>query len=106
MYAPLRGTFLTLSADTHILYTKGSVDFFATQPLLYVPRTLEFRCERVDQTPKFLAEEMLALTKMSWNNTQFDRFYPVTVRVAQDVGDILKYVEEGVSVEPRYKFYM
>lgn len=105
-YAPLRGTFLSLSADTHILYTKGSVDFFATQPFLYVPTTLEFRCERADQTPRFLAEEMLALTKMSWNNTQFDRFYPVTVRVARDVGDILKYIDDNAVVEPRYKFYM
>lgn len=105
-YSPLRGTFLSLSADTHVLCTKGSVDFFATCPVLYVPMTLEIRCERVDQTPRFLAEEIFALTKMSWNNTQFDRFYPVTVRVARDVGDILKYVEEGSPIEPRYKFYM
>jgi hypothetical protein len=105
-YPPLRGTLLSLSPSTHVLYTKGSVDFFATYPGLYVPRTLEFRCERAEQTPRFLAEEVLALTKMDWNNTQFDRAEPVTIRVAREVGALLKYVDESTPIESRYKFYM
>jgi hypothetical protein len=105
-YPPLRGTFLSLSTGTHALYTKGSIDFFATYPGLYVPRTLEFRCDEAEQTPRFLAEELLALTKMDWNNTQFDRAEPVTIRVAREVGALLKYVEESASIEPQYKFYM
>ncbi len=31
-YPPLRGTFLSLDRRTHALYTRGSVDFFATYP--------------------------------------------------------------------------
>lgn len=103
-YPPLRGTFLTLDECTHLLYTKGSVDFFRTYPGMYVPRPLLLRCEEVEQTPTFLAREALALTKMNWNNTQFDNGDPITLRAARNVGDILKYVEG--SPQPRYSYYM
>jgi hypothetical protein len=53
-----------------------------------------------------LATEILALSKMSWNNTQFDGGEPVTTRVARQVGDILRHVPDGAKVQPRYSFYM
>lgn len=65
-YPPLRGTLLTLDHRTHALYTRGSVDFFATYPGMYVPSALRLLCEEVEQTPAFLAGEILALTKMNW----------------------------------------
>jgi hypothetical protein len=105
-YAPLRGTLLHLDNDEHVLYTKGSVDFFATYPGLYVPRTLGFQCEFTEQTPRFLAQEILGLTKMNWNNTQFDGGDPITTRAAQQVSAILKYVPEGDDIASRYSFYM
>jgi hypothetical protein len=104
-YPPLRGTFLTLDRRTHALYTRGSVDFFATYPGMYVPNALRLLCEEVEQTPAFLAEEILSLTKMNWNNTQFDNRNPITIRAARGVGDILKYVEEGRG-QSRYSYYM
>jgi hypothetical protein len=105
-YPPLRGTFLELDERNHILYTKGSVDFYSTFPGMYVPRTLKFFCVENEQTPLFLANELLALTKLNWNNTQFDGAARVTIRVARRVGDVLKYVPEGKTVQPRYSFYM
>ncbi len=103
-YPPLRGTFLTLDERAHLLYTRGSVDFFRTYPGMYVPRPLLLRCEEVEQTPTFLAREALALTKMNWNNSQFDNGDPITLRAARNVGDILKYIEGGP--QPRYSYYM
>ena len=105
-YPPLRGTILSLDESSHVLYTKGSVDFFATYPGMYVPRSLGFRCESTEQTPIFLAREILALTKMNWNTTQFDGGEPITVRAARQVGGILKYVGEDDFVAPAYRFYM
>lgn len=104
-YPPLRGTFLTLDRQTHALYSRGSVDFFATYPGMYVPTALRLLCAEVEQTPAFLAEEILALTKMNWNNTQFDNRNPITVKAARGVGDILKYVGEGQG-QSRYSYYM
>ena len=91
---------------THVLYTRGSVDFFSTYPGMYVPRPLKFRCESVEETPKALAKEILALTKMNWNNTQFDRGEPITIRAARQVGQILKYVGISDPLEFHYRFYM
>ena len=104
-YPPLRGTFLTLDRRTHALYTRGSVDFFATYPGMYVPGPLRLLRGEVEQTPAFLAEEVLALTKMNRNSTQFDNRNPITIRAARGVGDILKYVEEGRG-QSRYSYHM
>lgn len=103
-YPPLRGTFFDTGGSQYVLYTKGSVDFFSTYPGLYVPHPLGFRVDKAAETPAFLAAEILALTKMNWNNTQFDGAEPITLRAARQVGSILKYLDE--DFEPYYRFYM
>lgn len=105
-YPPLRGTFLSLDDRNHILYTRGSVEFYATYPGMYMPRTVRIGCDRVEQTPRFLAEEILALTKMNWNDTQFDGGMPITIRAAKQVGNILKYCGPNDPVPSQYSFFM
>jgi hypothetical protein len=57
-----------------------------------------------------IAEETLALSKMNWNNAQFDGGRPVTLVASENVSDILKYLTEadieGEKFAPRYSFYM
>jgi len=103
---PLRGTFLTLDEDLALLYTRGSVDFFKCYPGMYVPRPLEMRVHYAESSIRTLAAEILALTKMNWNNTQFDGGEPVTTRVARQVGDILRHTSDGDQIQARYSFYM
>lgn len=105
-YPPLRGTWLALDSREHLLYTRGSVDFYATYPGLYIPQPLLFRCEDVEATPRQIARELLALSKLNWNKTQFDGSEPITVVAARRVGDILKYRDPAESIAPRYSFYM
>lgn len=105
-YPPLRGTFLDTGGQVFVLYTRGSVDFFSTYPGLYVPYPLGFRCDKVASTPNFIAQEILGLTKMNWNNTQFDGGEPITLRAAREVGSVLKYFGPNDSYEPHYRFYM
>jgi hypothetical protein len=105
-YPPLRGTLLTLDGREQVLYTRGSVEFFATYPGMYVPQPLSLRVDEGDTTPKELAREALALTKLNWNNTQFDGYSPITIRAARQVGNILKYVRPDDPVESRYANYM
>lgn len=104
-YPPLRGTFLQLEPSTFMLYTRGSVDFFRTYPGMYVPRPLVVRCDDVDSTSQDLAAEILMLTKMNWNLTQFDSRRPITLEAAVRVGKILRYAE-AMSIAPHYRFYM
>ncbi len=105
-YPPLRGTFLTLQDSTGLLYLRGSVNFFETYPGMYVPRPLEFSVAHAETPLEQLACEMLSLSKLNWNNTQFDGGEPITVRAARRVGDILKCVPEGGAVQPSFRFYM
>lgn len=105
-YPPLRGTLLRLDEREMVLYTRGSVNFFETYPGRYVPTPLRIRSEGAEQTQRFLADEILALTKMNWNNTQFDGAEPVTLQASRKCSSILRYCSAGRAIEPRYSFYM
>lgn len=105
-YPPLRGTFWQLDVRDNVLYTRGSIPFFSTYPGMYVPRPLGFRCHEAEQTSRFIATEILGLTKLNWNNTGFDRRDPITIRAAREVGRIVKHLGEDDAVEGRYGYYM
>lgn len=105
-YPPLRGTCVELDAKNYLLYTRGSVDYFKTYPGAYVPSPILVRIFRNDENALTICEEVLALTKMNWNNTQFDRKWPVTIECARKVGDIMKYLPEHIPPQIRYSHYM
>jgi hypothetical protein len=106
VYPPLRGSLLRFASDQALLYTRGSVEFFRTYPGMYVPRPLMLRGQVLGQPLQHVAQEVLSLTKMNWNNTQFDNGMPITIAAAKQVGEVLKYVPEGQEIAPRYSFYM
>ena len=105
-YPPYRGVHIAMDDDRHILYTRGSVWYYQTYTGLYIPQPIELRIVRAEESPSFIAREILGMTKMNWNNTQFDGKYPVTLGCARKVGEIMKYLEENDSPQIRYGFYM
>jgi hypothetical protein len=105
-YPPMRGTHMSLGDDFHILYSRGSVPFYETYPGKYIPRALEIKIARYDESPNVICDEILSLTKMNWNNTQFDRLFPITIECAKNVGEILKYLEPDETMQLKYSFYM
>ena len=105
-HPPLRGTLLEVAHDRHVLYTKGSVDFYEAYPGMYVPNPITIRPVEMTHRPELLAEEMLALTKLNWNHSQLDGRLPITLRAARTVGHILRHVTDGQGVARRYHFYM
>jgi hypothetical protein len=66
----------------------------------------KLRCQALGQPLQHIAAEPLALTKMNWNNTQFDNGLPITIAAARQVGEVLKYVPEHQEIAPRYSFYI
>jgi hypothetical protein len=48
-------------------------------------------CEGTEISPEKLAMEIFALTKMNWNNTQFDGKWQITLLAAKEVGSILRH---------------
>lgn len=105
-YPPLRGTFLEMDGRRSILYTRGSISFYQMYPGMYVPRAFEIDSVATETPARTLAQEILALTKMNWNNTQFDSALPITLRAARQVGAILKYVDQQSPMTSSYAFYM
>jgi hypothetical protein len=105
-YPPLRGTLLSKDDKRHVLCTRGGVDFYHTYPGMYIPRPLEFMLAETESPYRRLAEEMLALTKMNWNTTQFDNADPIAVTAARSVGRILKNVPVEEVPQSRYSYYM
>lgn len=105
-YPPYRGTHINLDINTHLLYTKGSVKYYQTYPGKYIPQPLEIRIVESDESPSKICEEILGLTKMNWNNTQFDGKYPITLKCARNVGQIMKYLSKNEQPQISYSFYM
>jgi hypothetical protein len=105
-YPPLRGTALQLSRDEALLYTQGSVDFYRCYPGLYVPRPLHVRFDDAEQGVERLLSQILSLSKMNWNSTQFINAEPITLAAARNVGDVLRYLPEMEPVQARYSYYM
>ena len=102
---PLRGTILELQPDALLLYTRGSIPFFRTYPGLYIPSPILLRSQGGIDMEK-AATEVLALSKMNWNNAQLDEREPLTVRTARRVGLILKHVGSDEPFATRYAYYM
>jgi hypothetical protein len=106
IYPPFRGTHVELNRDTHLLYTRGSVAYYQTYTGLYVPEPLEVRIVESDESPAVVCGEILGLTKMNWNNTQFDGKYPITIACARRVGEIMKYLGDNDRPQISYSYYM
>lgn len=105
-YPPMRGTHFTMTDKHHLLYTRGSVPYYETYPGRYIPRAIEIKLATYDESPNVICDEILALTKMNWNNTQFDRQMPITIECARNVGEILKYLNPDDQMQLKYSFYM
>lgn len=105
-YPPFRGTQIELDRNTHLLYTRGSVEYYRTYTGLYVPQPIEVRIVESDESPGVICEEILSLTKMNWNNTQFDGKYPITIECARKVGQVMKYLGPHDQPQISYSYYM
>lgn len=103
---PLRGTSVQLDERSLLLYTRGSVPYFRTYPGMYVPQPLLIRPESGTTDLLAAGNDILALSKMNWNNAQLDERDPLTLRTAYRVGSILKHVPDGARIATRYAHYM
>ena len=104
-YPPLRGTMIGVGNDA-LLFTRGSVPVYRTYPGLRVPRPLLLRPHSLDTPIGDVARDILALTKMNWNSTQFDGALPIPIRAARQVGKVLRHVPIGQKEATEYPYYM
>jgi len=101
----VRGTALLFDEKSGIVYLKGTVPHFQVYPGAYIPRALEFIRDDGETGALDLARELVGLSKLNFNNTQFDTGDPVTIRAARRVGDILKHISPGRRVNARFRYF-
>ncbi|OJW74268.1 hypothetical protein [Spirosoma sp. 48-14] len=105
-YPVMRGTLLPLDQQTGVLYTTGYIPYYETFPGQHIPHPIEVSIFEGESTLKRVCEEVLALTKLNFNNCNFFDSLPITLRFAQKVGEIIQYAEEDAVLPDKYYFYM
>ena len=98
---------LTQGKVTLDICTSGFVPALATYPGSQVPQPLRVICDKCDSPSLTIATDILNLTKLDWNSTDFCKRLPVTISVAEKVGKILGEIN-GRPIEPPspYSYYM
>jgi len=108
-FPPLRGTLLSVPQDDiHYLYTTGYVPEVATYEGSNIPEPLEIRPDtQTESTYQKICEEILFLTKLDWNTSDFAVKEPITLKVPRKVGSVIS--EKGIDpteADKQYYYYM
>ena len=65
-----------------------------------------YRYFQTDRSQTELAGEILALTKLNWNKTQFDSLYPITLAGSRRIGEIYQWCPDPPNEPMTYAFFM
>ncbi len=105
-YPVMRGTMVTVDQATAVLYTTGYIPIYETYPGIHIPKPIEISIYEGETTLKNVAQEILALTKLNFNNCNYYDSLPITIRFAQRVGEIIQYMDDNAVPPNRYFYYM
>lgn len=102
----LRGTALIESDRLAHLWTRGYVPRLETYPGREVPNPLTIEIRQGEADIEVVLRDVLALTKVNFNNAQFSDGLPVTLRFADQVGEILTAGPMVDDAPLPFKFYI
>lgn len=107
-YSIMRGTLISIdNCEDYYLFTTGFVPSLKTYPGLSIPKPVVVRPKILDSQIYDVCEEILALTKLDWNNISPYRRRPVTMDISERVGHILAESEaKNIKIDSHYYFYM
>lgn len=105
-HPPIRGTMAKLPDGSVLLYTFGYIPYLGVYPGPRVPSPLEILEHHGATSIETICKEILALTKLNWNNAKFCTKSPVTIGFAKRVGAILREAPPDIKVKEKLKFYI
>jgi hypothetical protein len=108
-FPPLRGTLFSVPEDDiHYLYTTGYTPEMATYEGSNIPEPIEIRPgEWSESNREKLCREILFLTKLDWNTSDFAVKEPVTLKVSRKVSRVLSETHADPSeADTQYFYYM
>jgi hypothetical protein len=103
---PIRGTMVKLPDNSVLLYTIGHIPYLNVYPGPRVPSPLEILEHHGNTSIETICREILALTKLNWNNAKFCIKAPITIAFARRVGSILREIAPDAKIKNKFKFYM
>ena len=105
-YPTIRGTALILGQTAAFLWTSGFVPRLDTYMGPETPNPLLVRIQKGKCDLDTVLSDILGLTKINFNSCLFNDRLPVTIKFANDVGDVL--IAAPMDSEPRlpFKFYI
>lgn len=89
----------SLKKDCFNLYTIGYIPCLDTYPGSFVPDPIEVIIEKSDSDIRTLAKDIMDLSKLDWNSTEFCKRLPATIAVSRKVGYIMGELR-GSDIEP------
>ena len=103
----IRGTLIKTEKESY-LYTTGYTPTLDQYPGKGIPDPLCIRPYQLDNTIEKNCLEILALTKLDWNNIYYNIRLPVTLSIADKVGEILSEPRAKLLASPliQYRYYM
>ena len=105
-YPAIRGTALITGRQSAYLWTAGYVPRLDTYLGPETPNPLMVRIQRGECELETVLSDVLGLTKINFNSCLFNDRLPVTIKFANDVGDVL--LAAPIEGEPKlpFKFYI
>jgi len=104
-YPVIRGTLLNLTDHEGVLYTNGFIPFQETYPGHHIPAPLLLK-KQGETTLRNISKEIMALTKLNFNNCNYYNSLPITISFAKKVGEIIQYLPEDFEPPFKYFYYM
>ncbi|MEM9856930.1 MAG: hypothetical protein AAF843_06225, partial [Bacteroidota bacterium] len=105
-YPVHRGTLMKIHDKQGILYTTGYIPYYESYPGLHVPHPIEISIYSGDSSVEKVSREIMALTKLNFNNCNFYSSLPITIQFSKRVGEIIQYLEDGIVPPSKYYYYM
>ncbi len=107
IYPVLWGTLISSNSD-HFLFTSGYIPCYRSFPGVKVPSPLQIRPFQLQTSIEKIAQEIMAFTRLDWNNAKFCTLHPVTISIARKVGNNLaeSRARKLDDLDPRYFYYM
>jgi len=105
-YPAIRGTALILGSNSAFLWTSGYVPRLDTYMGPETPNPLFVRVQHGECPLETVLSDILGLTKINFNSCLFNDRLPVTIKIANAVGDVL--IAAPIDSERRlpFKFYI
>jgi hypothetical protein len=105
-YPVMRGTFWRLSERTGYLFASGVVPRLGTYPGTESPVPLRIDVQHGTSDITQVARDILALTKLNYNECKIGDSEPVTIGFSSAVGEILVSNPTIPFRSPKFKFYI